>query len=107
MPERREGRTLYRQLAAARPDAFTPNLAKSLMTCGVHLAELGRYREALQADREAVALYDRLNAAHPEAFRNDRMNALRNLGVLLRNLKLDDEAEQVEGKLTTWTNEVQ
>jgi hypothetical protein len=86
---------LYWRLAAARPDAFTPDLAGSLMTYGVRLTELSRHHDALAADRVALALYRRLDAAHPDAFRNDLVNALRNLVIDLRDLSMDDEAEQV------------
>jgi tetratricopeptide (TPR) repeat protein len=46
-----EAADLYRALARARPEAFTPNLAASLSNLGNRLSDLGR-RE------EAVAVYD-------------------------------------------------
>ena len=49
-----EAVSLYRRLAAARPDAFTPDLARSLNNLSIRLADLGRREEALAAIDEAV-----------------------------------------------------
>ena len=51
-----EAADLYRALAAARPEAFTPYLATSLNTLANRLSELGRREEALAAAQEAAAL---------------------------------------------------
>jgi tetratricopeptide (TPR) repeat protein len=48
---------LRRALAAARPEAFTPNLAMSLNNLANRLSELGRREEALAAGQEAADLY--------------------------------------------------
>ena len=45
---------IYRELAAARPDAFRPDLATSLNNQSTALAELGRREDALAAITEAV-----------------------------------------------------
>ncbi len=42
-----EAVNLRRQLAAAGPDAFTPDLAQSLNNMSGRLADLGRREEAL------------------------------------------------------------
>jgi len=42
-----EAGDLYRALARARPEAFTPDLAMSLNNLAVMLSELGRREEAL------------------------------------------------------------
>ena len=44
----------YRQLAAARPDAFTPDLATSLNNLSNRLSDLGRREDALAVAEEAV-----------------------------------------------------
>jgi len=49
-----EAADLYRALARARPEAFTPNLAMSLNNLANRLSELGRREEALTAAQEAV-----------------------------------------------------
>ena len=46
---------LRRALAAARPDAFQPDLAQSLNNLSVRLSALGRREAALAAVEEAVA----------------------------------------------------
>jgi tetratricopeptide (TPR) repeat protein len=61
-----EATNTYRALAAARPDAFTPNLALALANQSLWLAELGRYEEALAAVTEAVDIRRRLAAARPD-----------------------------------------
>lgn len=63
-----EALSLYRTLAAARPNAFTPNLAASHNTLAVMLRELGRRKDALAAAEEAVRLYRALAAARADAF---------------------------------------
>jgi tetratricopeptide (TPR) repeat protein len=47
---------IRRALAAARPEAFTPDLARSLSNLAAMLSELGRREEALAAAQEAAAL---------------------------------------------------
>ncbi|MFZ5895585.1 MAG: tetratricopeptide repeat protein, partial [Myxococcota bacterium] len=42
--------------AAARPDAFLPDLAMSLNNLGAMLSDLGRREEALAAAEEGVAI---------------------------------------------------
>jgi tetratricopeptide (TPR) repeat protein len=49
-----EATDIYRRLAAARPDAFLPDLALSLNNLGARLSELGRREEALTAAQEAT-----------------------------------------------------
>ena len=46
--------TLYRALAALRPDAFAQDLAKSLAVCGLRLADMQRLPEAAAALAQAV-----------------------------------------------------
>ena len=55
----------YRELAAARPDAFRPDLAMSLNNQSNRLAELGRREDALAAIEEAVAIYRRAGRGPP------------------------------------------
>ena len=66
-----EAVALYRELAAARPDAFRPDLAMSLNNLASRLSELGRREAALAAAEEAVAIRRELAAARPDAFRPD------------------------------------
>jgi tetratricopeptide (TPR) repeat protein len=47
---------VYRALAAARSEAFRPDLARSLNNLSNRLAELGRREDALSAIEEAVRL---------------------------------------------------
>jgi len=59
---------LYRALASARPDAFTPNLAGSLNNLAAMLSGLGRREEALAAAEEAVRSFAQYFFAQPVAF---------------------------------------
>ncbi|WP_030234056.1 tetratricopeptide repeat protein [Streptomyces sp. NRRL S-455] len=72
-----EAVTLYRELAAARPDAFLPDLASSLNNLSVWLGELGRREDALTAIEEAVTLRRELAAKHPEIHRAALVQSLR------------------------------
>ncbi|WP_037462702.1 tetratricopeptide repeat protein, partial [Skermanella stibiiresistens] len=69
----------YQELAAARPDAFRPDLAGSLNNLASFLSALGRREEALERAGEAVAVYQELAAARPDAFRPDLALSLNNL----------------------------
>ena len=79
--------TIHRALAAARPDAFTPDLA-ALAEQPVQPA--GRPRaareDALAAIDEAVTTYRALAAARPDAFTPDLARSLNNLSNRLADL---------------------
>ena len=87
-----EAAALYRRLAEARPDAFTPDLASALNNLGTMLDALGRREDALAATQEAAALYRRLAEARPDAFTPDLATALNNLGIRLHALGRREDA---------------
>ena len=82
-----EAAQLYRELAAARPDAFRPNLAVSLNNLASRLSDLGRREAALAAAEEAAQLYRELAAARPDAF---RPNLAVSLAVVANCLEAND-----------------
>ena len=63
-----EATSAYRDLAAARSDAFLPDLAMSLNNQSLRLAELGRREEALTAIEEAVTIRRDLAIIWPAVF---------------------------------------
>ncbi len=75
----REAADAYRELAAARPDAFRPDLAGSLNNLSLRLADLGRREDALAAIQEGAQVYRELAAARPDAFRPGLARSLTNL----------------------------
>ena len=87
-----EAVAIYRRLAAARPDAFEPDLAASLSNLGSRLSAIGRREEALAATEEAVAIYRRLAAARPDAFEANLAASLNNLGYWLQDIGRREEA---------------
>ncbi|MCP5366380.1 MAG: tetratricopeptide repeat protein [Hyphomicrobiales bacterium] len=87
-----EAVALYRELAAARSDAFRPDLATSLNNLANFLSALGRHEEALTAGEEAVAIRRELAAARPDAFRPDLAASLNNLANHLSELGRREEA---------------
>ena len=96
-----EAADLYRGLARARPEAFTPDLAMSLNNLANALSELGRRDEALTAAQEAADLYRGLARARPEAFTPDLATSLNNLAIRLSELGRREEAVAIsdESKL--------
>jgi tetratricopeptide (TPR) repeat protein len=74
-----EAADLFRALAEARPEAFTPNLAGSLNNLANRLSELGRQEEALAE-------------ARPEAFTPNLAMSLNNLALMLFELGRHEEA---------------
>jgi tetratricopeptide (TPR) repeat protein len=66
-----EAAQVYRELAAARPDAFRPDLASSLNNLSVRLADLGRREDALAAIEEAAGIRRELAARWPDAHQHE------------------------------------
>jgi len=83
---------IYRDLAAAQPDAFRPNLAMSLSNLANRLSNLGHREEALAAAQKAVDIRRDLAAARPDAFRPDLAMSLSNLANRLSDLGRREEA---------------
>jgi tetratricopeptide (TPR) repeat protein len=79
-----EALKLYRELAAANPEAFRPEVAMTLNNLGVLLRDQQDAAGARRAYEEALKLYRELAAANPEAFRPHVATTLNNLGNLLR-----------------------
>ncbi|MBF0629449.1 MAG: tetratricopeptide repeat protein [Magnetococcales bacterium] len=93
-----EAVAIYRNLSAARPEVFRPDLARSLNSLGNRLSVLGRLGEALAAAGEAVAIHRDLSVAHPEAFLPDLAMTLDILGFSLGDLGRHDEALAAAGE---------
>ena len=87
-----EAARTYRELAAASPDAFRPDLANSLNTLALRLADLGRPEDALAASEEAARTYRELAAASPDAFRPDLATSLNTLALRLADLGRPEDA---------------
>ena len=87
-----EATGIYRELAAARPDAFRPGLATALNNLSLRLGGLGRPEEALAAIQEAVTIRRELAAARPDAFRPDLALSLNNLSNRLGDLGRREDA---------------
>jgi tetratricopeptide (TPR) repeat protein len=75
-----EAVTVYRTLAAERPDAFLPDVAMSLNNLGNRLSELGSREAALAAAVEAVQIRRTLAAQDPDKFLPDLTTSFHNLG---------------------------
>ena len=56
LPATEEAVTIGRELAAANPDRYRPDLAASLDNLGVRFSELGRPADAEAARKEALAI---------------------------------------------------
>ena len=83
---------VYRQLAAANPATYEPELARSRRDLGVVLSKVGRREEALAAEEQAVEVYRRLAAANPAAYEPQLAWSLANLGLSLSGLGQHEEA---------------
>ena len=98
-----EAVALRRQLAEARPDAFTPDLATSLNNLSNRLGDLGRREDALAAIEEAAALCRQLAEARPDAFTPDLATSLNNLSNCLGNLgRREDALAAIEGAVALY-----
>ncbi|MCX5646899.1 MAG: tetratricopeptide repeat protein [Phycisphaerae bacterium] len=83
---------MHEKLAAARPEAFLPDLAMSLNNLANRLSELGRREEALAAGQRAVEIREKLAAARPEAFLPDLARSLGTLHLCYRAMGRSEDA---------------
>ncbi|KAF7969373.1 hypothetical protein HWV62_27458 [Athelia sp. TMB] len=70
----------------------TEKLASSLNNLSIRLSDLGRHKDALAANQEAVGLRRALAAERPEAFTASLAESLNNLSVYLSNHGRHEEA---------------
>jgi len=83
---------IYRELAAARPDAIRPDLARSLTNQSTWLVQLGRNEEAFGITKESIGIYSELAAIQPETFRPHLAASLEAQAVHMVNLGRHDVA---------------
>jgi tetratricopeptide (TPR) repeat protein len=86
LPAEQEALEAYRELAAADPDRYRPDLAASLSNLGVLYAQLGRPAEALPPAQESVEIRRELAAADPDQYQAALALSLSNLGVRFSEL---------------------
>ena len=91
--EPQEAVAICRELAAADPGRYRPDLADSLTRLGLRFLELGRPDQALTAEQEAVTIRRELAAAHPARYRPGLADSLRVLARALAALGRPQEAE--------------
>lgn len=87
-----ESVSIYRGLAASRPEAFLPELAMSLSNLAARLSAQGSREAARRAGVEAVSIYRDLSASRAEAFRPNLARSLSNLSACLNALGLQELA---------------
>ena len=87
-----EAVAIRQELAETRPEAFLPDLARSLHNQAGRLAVLGRREEALAASEEAAGIYRDLAEASPEVFLPYLAVSLNNQSVHLGDLGRREEA---------------
>jgi tetratricopeptide (TPR) repeat protein len=93
----REAVGTYRELAAARPDAFRPDLADSLNNLSASLADLGRREDALAAIQEATDIRQELAARWPDVYHHELGQSL-NVAAWLTDAEDLNDAFQREPK---------
>ncbi len=101
-----EAAGIYRELAAARPDAFRPGLGDSLNNLALRLADVGRREDALTASEEAAGIYRELAAARPDAFRPDLAISLNTLAIGLADVGRREDALTAIGEAVTIRREL-
>lgn len=86
LPHAQKAVAAYRELAEADPDCYLPDLARSLTSLGVPLAQLGPKADALPIAQEAVTVNQELAEADPDRYLPDLARSLNNLGCTLADL---------------------
>lgn len=82
----------HRNIAAANPAAFAPDLARALSNHSVILTKVGRHADAVAAAEEAVTMCRGLVKANRAAFEVDLATSLTNLGNARSELREGDKA---------------
>jgi tetratricopeptide (TPR) repeat protein len=93
-----EAAGVYRELAAARPDAFRPDLAGSLNNLSLRLGGLGRREEALAAIQEAVDIRRELAARWPDVYHHELEQSLQVAAWLENGEDLSEASSREPGK---------
>ncbi|MFJ6950836.1 SAV_2336 N-terminal domain-related protein, partial [Micromonospora aurantiaca (nom. illeg.)] len=86
---------VYRRLAEANPAAYLPDLARSVSSHAVRLAEVGRRVEALEVSQEAVTLYRELVNFSRDAYLPDLARSVSSHAVRLAEVGRRVEALEV------------
>lgn len=81
-----EATVVYRRLAEEIPDAYLPELVRSLNTLSSDLAGMSRRAEGLAAVEEATTVYRRLPGENLAADLYDVLTSLKNIGSLSRKM---------------------
>src|SRR5262249_51599450 len=90
-----------RRLANARPDAFLPELARSLNNQSGSLASLERQKDAFDAINEAVAIYEKLAQERPDRFSSQLAASTKYKSALAADLaRREDKLSQDQLMLT-------
>src|SRR5713226_2252298 len=90
MARTQEARTIYEQLATARPNRYEASVAESLNSLGIRLSDLGRFDEALDRAREAHAIFQRLAKTKPLRYGPDLLSSQVWLPFVAWHVGLDD-----------------
>ena len=80
-----------RQLAAASPDEYMPDVAGTLNGMGKLLREIGKIDDAKPCFQEALRIYRNLSQSHPEIHMPGTAITLNNLGALYAHTGYPDE----------------
>lgn len=94
LPWMQEAVDCYRELANDRPDAFRPQLARSLDNLARLMAALGRMDEALSCAQEATTLFGHLATERPWSFIASFARSMSLLGLLVARLGDGTEAAE-------------
>ena len=87
-----------RERVQKNPEAYEPDLAKTLNNLGNLYSDTQRFAEAEQAYGEARDLCRKLALKNPEAYEPNLAATLNNLGILYRDTQRFAEAEQAFGE---------
>jgi tetratricopeptide (TPR) repeat protein len=89
----REALQIRRELAAANPQAYLPDVAMTLNNLGNLQKNINKYPKAEASYREALQIWRELAATNPQAYLPYVATTLNNLGVLQRNINEYPKAE--------------
>ena len=98
--------TILRDLVSTNPDAYRPELARTLIMLGTLDNTEGRMVDARKHHEEGLAIWRDLARKNPDAYTPDFASALANLGNLYSDENLTEEAVKAYEQAVTFEGEL-
>ncbi|MFQ5482581.1 MAG: tetratricopeptide repeat protein [Nitrospinaceae bacterium] len=94
MAASKRAQEIFEDLAGSNPDAFLPDLARSLNNLGTRYFAMRRHGQALTAAQRANEIYEDLARSNPDAYLPDLAQSFMTLGFVHQEVRHWGEAQR-------------